>query len=92
MPLHVVHTPQQTYSYPNLNYTSPWSGSYDRKKLWKNGIVLGTPRQKLIQFDAVTLEIANSEDQIKGFIYFANDFTLQPLKLHRFSFSGVKKL
>jgi hypothetical protein len=93
IPLYVSHSPQQATLYPNVVFSSPWAKGYDASRLWKNGIVLSNIKQRLVKFDYLTFEIKNKDDKIKGFFYFANDYTLKPVKIFRFEFEGgVKKM
>ncbi len=53
---------------------------------------MGNLKHKLMRFDSICLEIKKKDEKLTGFFYFANDYTLQPVKIYRFSFEGgVKK-
>jgi len=44
-----------------------------------------------MQIECMSLELASNNEKINGYLYFANDYELKPIKMYRFTFDGNTK-
>ena len=75
----------QSYAYPHVSFISPWKQNGAEDEI-KHSLVLGHLQNLKLWIETITLEIANKDDKLNGYIYFSNDYELLPLKRYLFKF------